>query len=624
MGAGISPALSEEMGQRILRLGFGLALLVAAWTVGASLVFLTGTGLLQDFPHPFWQWWLYALNFDGNPRVALWLRIGAGIGAIPPLVMVAAIIYRGRQVVGPRLRRPLFGGIVKSPLAVTDNHGRSAWMNMSAAKERFSGPDAAFGGIVVGEAYRVDQDKVARKRFDPDNAESWGQGGKAPLLIDPCRDGPTHSLMIIGSGGFKTTCAVSTLLHWTGSAVILDPAGELAPMLRGAREAMGHKVYELDPAEKTGLNVVDWLDIGSPLAATNIAAVVDWVCGDTKQASKKDDFFDRMARNVVRCFVAHVLFDQNAAPEVRTLRSVRRAISMPADQIRATLRGIFETSPSAYARQLAGPLCGLVEETFSGVIGGAAEMTTWLGNEAFSDLVSGNSFKTSALLDGKTTIFLKMPMKALETEPGIARTIIGALLNAVYEADGNFSGRVLFLLDEAARLGYMKILETARDAGRKYGITLQPIYQSTGQIVEQWGEQGKRSWYDGVSYRCYAAVQDLDTATELENSFGTYGVMASSEGTNSGRAGKAMEASSLSRGSNISYHEIGRPLIRKAELMHDVRGDEQFILGRGMAPLRCGRAIYFRRPEFRDRVAANRFYQPAGVAPGAAREEAVP
>ena len=168
---------------------------------------------------------------------------------------------------------------------------------------------------------------------------------------------------------------------------------------------------------------------------------------------------------------------------------------------------------------------------------------------------------------------------------------------------------MLFLLDEAARLGYMKILETARDAGRKYGITLQLLYQSTGQIVDQWGEQGKRSWYDGVSYRCYAAVQDLDTATELENSFGTYGVMASSEGSNTGASGKGFEVGNHSRGSNISYHEIGRPLIRKAELMHDVRDDEQFVLGRGMAPLRCGRAIYFRRPELAALVAENRFYQ---------------
>jgi len=417
--------------------------------------------------------------------------------------------------------------------------------------------------------------------------------------------------MIIGSGGYKTTTAISTLLHWIGSAVILDPSGEIAPMLRDARERMGQTVFEIDPSTDSGFNVLDWIDIQSPLAATNIASVVSWICGDVKSANKKEDFFDAMSRNVVKCFLAHLLADPAAPSELKTLRSVRHAVAMPADQIRAVLRGIFETSPSTYARQLAGPVCGLVDETFSGVIGGAAEMTTWLANEAFSNLVSGNTFKTADVLNGKVTVFLKMPMKALETEPGISRTIIGALLNAVYEADGRAEGRVLFLLDEAARLGYMKILETARDAGRKYGITLQLLYQSTGQIVEQWGEQGKRSWYDGVSYRCYAAVQDLDTATELENSFGTYGVMASSEGQNTGRAGKALEASNISRGSNISYHEIGRPLIRKAELMRDVRDDEQFVLARGMAPLRCGRAIYFRRPELSAQVAANRFYKAA-------------
>jgi len=30
--------------------------------------------------------------------------------------------------------------------------------------------------------------------------------------------------------------------------------------------------------------------------------------------------------------------------------------------------------------------------------------------------------------------------------------------NSAYEADGNLKGRILYLLDQAARLGYMKIL----------------------------------------------------------------------------------------------------------------------------------------------------------------------
>ncbi len=58
--------------------------------------------------------------------------------------------------------------------------------------------------------------------------------------------------------------------------------------------------------------------------------------------------------------------------------------------------------------------------------------------------------------------------------------LVGALLNAAYEADGKVNGRVLFLLDEVARLGFMQVIEQARDAGRKYGITLLLLYQSLG------------------------------------------------------------------------------------------------------------------------------------------------
>ena len=112
----------------------------------ASLVFLTGTGLLQYFRHPFYQWWLYALSFDGNARVALWLKIGAGVGTLPPLLMIAAVIAHGRRVVGPRLRRPFFGGAVRSPLAITDNHGHARWMESEQSRRRFPGPDKGYGG----------------------------------------------------------------------------------------------------------------------------------------------------------------------------------------------------------------------------------------------------------------------------------------------------------------------------------------------------------------------------------------------------------------------------------------------------------------------------------------------
>jgi len=593
----------------VAKISIGLVLIGAAWTLIASLVFLFGTRLIGAFAHPFYQWWIYFLYAPPNPVVTLWLRIGAGVASAAVLVFAAALLLRGRSV-GPSLRQRLFGGTPQLMRGATDNHGHADWLSIAKAREVFPGPSAEFGGIVVGEAYRVDQDKVAAVAFDPANKATWGKGGKASLLVDPCKSGPTHSLIFAGAGSFKSTSAASTLLTWTGSAVVLDPSGELGPMLAGAREDMGHTVHQLGLRGTTGFNVLDWIDIESPLASTNVLSVVGWVCGDGSAGGgneKGSEFFEARGRAMVACLLSHMLWDPTLPPELKTLRTLRTGVATPEKAMREMLKGIHKDSHSPLARDYAGTLMGLVDETFSGVYANADEGTSWLANPAFASIVSGDSFKSRDLLGGKLTVFLQIPLAALQSTPAIGRVVIGALLNAAYEADGQVAGRILYLLDEAARLGPMKILETARDAGRKYGITLQLLYQSVGQLERQWGRQGKREWYDGVSHRSYAAVQDPETAKELEETFGSYGVMATSEGSNTGSSGKSFETGSRSRGANTSYHEISRPLIRREELMNDCRTDEVFVIIRGARPLRCGRAIYFRRPELKARIAVNRF-----------------
>jgi len=593
----------------VARIIAGLVFLAAAWTLIASLVFLFGTRLIGSFAHPFYQWWTYFLYAPPNPAVTFWLRIGAGVASAAVLVFLAALLF-GRRGVGPSLRPRLFGGTPQPIRGATDNHGHADWLSIPKAREVFPGPSAAFGGVVVGEAYRVDEDRVATVAFDPANKATWGKGGKAPLLVDPCQSGPTHSLVFAGAGSFKSTSAASTLLTWTGSVVVLDPSGELGPMLAGAREDMGHTVHQFGLGGATGFNVLDWIDIESPLTAMNVLSVVGWICGDGPTDGAKDkssELFEARGRALVACVLSHMLWDPDIAPELKTLRTLRIGVATPEKEMRELLKGIHKDSRSPLARDYAGTLMGLVDETFSGIYANADESTSWLANPAFASIVSGDTFKSRDLLGGKVSVFLQIPLLALQSTPAIGRVAIGALLNAAYEADRQVAGRILYLLDEAARLGPMKILETACDAGRKYGITLQLLYQSVGQLERQWGRQGKREWYDGVSHRSYAAVQDLETAKELEETFGTYGVMATSEGSNTGSSGKSFETGSRSRGANTSYHEISRPLIRREELMNDCRTDEAFVIIRGAKPLRCGRAIYFRRPELAARIEASRF-----------------
>jgi type IV secretion system protein VirD4 len=56
---------------------------------------------------------------------------------------------------------------------------------------------------------------------------------------------------------------------------------------------------------------------------------------------------------------------------------------------------------------------------------------------------------------------------------------------------------------------------------------------------------------------------------------------------------------------SVSYQK--RPLILEHEVMQNMRVDEQIIFTLGQPPLRCGRAIYFRRPEMNAVVGKNRF-----------------
>jgi type IV secretion system protein VirD4 len=170
----------------------------------------------------------------------------------------------------------------------------------------------------------------------------------------------------------------------------------------------------------------------------------------------------------------------------------------------------------------------------------------------------------------------------------MARVIIGAFLKAIYNRNGDMPERALFLLDEAARLGYMRIIETARDAGRKYGVTLLMLFQSLGQMREAFGGRDATSkWFESASWVSFSAINDPETAEYISKRCGTTTVEVGQLSRTSRDMG-----SSRTRSMQLSQ----RPLILPHEVTQ-MRSDEQIVLTSGNPPLRCGRAVYFRRPE---------------------------
>ncbi|MFC2253545.1 Ti-type conjugative transfer system protein TraG [Labrys portucalensis] len=486
-------------------------------------------------------------------------------------------------------------------------HGETDWMKMEAAGKLFG--DA--GGIVIGERYRVDRDSVAGIAFRADSRETWGSGGRSPLLCFDGSFGSSHGIVFAGSGGFKTTSVtIPSALKWGGGLVVLDPSSEVAPMVIGHRRKAGRKVVVLDPADAaTGFNALDWIGRFGGTKEEDIVAVATWVMTDTaRQASARDDFFRASAMQLLTALIADVCLSGHTEKKDQTLRQVRANLSEPEPKLRERLTRIYEQSGSDFVKENVAVFVNMTPETFSGVYANAVKETHWLSYPNYAALISGHSFTTDELADGGTDIFIALDLKVLEAHPGLARVIIGALMNAIYNRNGEVKDRTLFLLDEVARLGFLRILETARDAGRKYGITMTLLFQSIGQMREAYGGRDATSkWFESASWISFAAINDPETADYISKRCGDTTV----------EVDQLSRSSQMSGASRTRSKQLARrPLILPHEVLR-MRADEQIVFTAGNAPLRCGRAIWFRREDMRSCVGENRFHRKEAVQGGA-------
>jgi type IV secretion system protein VirD4 len=77
--------------------------------------------------------------------------------------------------------------------------GDTKWMAMEEAQSMFP----ATGDVVVGEAYRVDQDSVGRVPRNPKDKTSWGKGGKAQILAFDLDFDSIHMMFFAGSAASR-------------------------------------------------------------------------------------------------------------------------------------------------------------------------------------------------------------------------------------------------------------------------------------------------------------------------------------------------------------------------------------------------------------------------------------
>ncbi len=129
------------------------------------------------------------------------------------------------------------------------------------------------------------------------------------------------------------------------------------------------------------------------------------------------------------------------------------------------------------------------------------------------------------------------------------------------------------------------------------------MYQSVGQLERHFGKDGATSWIDGCAFASYAAIKALDTARNVSAQCGEMTVEVKGRSRNVGWSSSNHCGSRKSESVNFQR----RPLIMPHEITQSMRKDEQIVIVQGQSPIRCGRAIYFRRKDMNEAAKANRF-----------------
>jgi type IV secretion system protein VirD4 len=215
-------------------------------------------------------------------------------------------------------------------------------------------------------------------------------------------------------------------------------------------------------------------------------------------------------------------------------------------------------------------LTHLKDKELASVVTNANRHMAFLDTLSVAASTRASSFDPAELRTGKMTVFLVLPPERMRAQSGLLRMWIGGMLRAVVRGGLQESNKVHFVLDEAASLGRLEVLEDAVDKYRGYGVRLQFFYQSMGQLRQVWKDGLDISLMSNTS-QVFFGVNEMDTAEYVSNRLGEETIVVDSGGTSNGSSFQASNpdtgtSRTTSWNSNDNWSLLGRKLLKPEEV----------------------------------------------------------
>jgi type IV secretion system protein VirD4 len=443
-------------------------------------------------------------------------------------------------------------------------------------------------------------DLMRQNLLVPNNGKglSLGHYGNEALTWN----GESHLLTIAPTRTGKSTLQiVPNLLQYKGSAVVLDPKGELFALTSKWREENVGPVYVLNPFGLEPLN--SFTDSFNPLdsvkdslSATKLAEVIY-----PRSNNPQQQFFDHEAIGFLSAVIEYVACYRPKSD--RNLSFIRTHLSSLNKRFYDLLKEMCQTHLPASIQNAAGNFWTKSNDTGKPRVMDSINqhMRIW-DNEGLQKATAHSFFNFKDLKDKPATVYLMLPFEEIEAYSTFVRMVFATALNAMLENKTKPEIPVLFVLDEFLALDsddrFVSALRTHASAGVRLWFFLQDLPTLEQKYPTTW-----KSFLQ-VETKTFFGTDDPYTAKLVSEYLGdqtvAYEVPNMSASTTSGTS------ASTSYSISENLHLTSRNLMTPDEVIHFMSGDGSGRNGihfmRNIRPVQAQLTPWFRNPELKART----------------------
>jgi type IV secretion system protein VirD4 len=317
---------------------------------------------------------------------------------------------------------------------------------------------------------------------------------------------------------------------------------------------------------------------------------------------ESDPHWNEAAELVLTGFIAFIVACE-PNPAERNLQTLRMLVSSR-EKFAAAVEAMQRVEAfGGVISRLGGLLSWFVDKELSSVLTTVQRHSAFLDSPAIARVTSSSSFDPRMLrTETGATLYLCLPPDKLVTLAPLSRMWIGTVLRSVSTCGMGERNPVLFLLDEAAHLGKIQVLEDAVTLMRGMGVRLWFFFQSLQQLQKCYGEQAA-VMLDNIDTQQYFGINSYESAEAVSKRIGdtTIAVKSVNRTTSYSKPvavyGEPRQAGSVSHGQSVNTAPLGRRLLKPEEIIA-LPEDMALILHRNLPVIPATLPKYYNAPEF--------------------------